>query len=59
MRGGEEGLVYLYTGVTGGFAGVLQGMQKHPDLARARRGFNTSQHVVSSEPPGPLLHTLE
>ena len=40
-------MVYIYAGATAGVAGVVQGMQKGPDLTRACRGECTSQLAVA------------
>ena len=45
-RGDAETWVCVYSGAAASVAGLLQGMQKRPDLARARRRYNTPQLVV-------------
>ena len=49
LRRREEALVHFYAGATTGIAGVLQGLPKRPDLARACRSADTSGVVVSGE----------
>lgn len=46
--GGAEVLVHIYPGATAGITGVLQGMQKHPVLARACPESKVARNVVSS-----------
>ena len=48
MRRRKEALVRLYSAAPAGVAGVLPGMQNHPEPGRECRGLNTSQFVVFS-----------
>jgi len=43
MRGGKEVLVHVYAGVATGVIGVLHGLPKRPDFARACQQNHASQ----------------
>ena len=58
VRGRGQALVHVYPAATAGVVGIMQGVQKGPDLGRERPArLNTSQPVDFSPGPDPDENT--